>query len=97
VDAAARKVVAAAGFGGDYSHFAHRLGHGIGLDGHEYPYLVRGNSLKLRPGMTFSNEPGIYIYGEFGIRIEDCFAVTEDGYRVLGGMESESLEKPFGG
>jgi Xaa-Pro dipeptidase len=95
VDAAARQVVAAAGFGADYSHFAHRLGHGIGLDGHEYPYLVRGNTLKLQPGMTFSNEPGIYIYGEFGIRIEDCFAVTEDGYRVLGDMEAESPEKPF--
>jgi Xaa-Pro dipeptidase len=96
VDAAARKVIDQAGFGPEYKYFAHRLGHGIGMDGHEYPYLVRGNKLPLAPGMTFSNEPGIYIYGEFGVRIEDCFVVTEDGARFLGGMESESIETPFG-
>ncbi|MBN2432052.1 MAG: aminopeptidase P family protein [Acidobacteria bacterium] len=96
VDASARRVIEAAGFGPGYTFFAHRLGHGIGLDGHEYPYLVRGNTLTLQPGMTFSNEPGIYIYGEFGVRIEDCFAVTEDGYRVLGGLESTTLDQPFG-
>ncbi len=97
IDRAARKVVEDAGYGPDYKCFAHRVGHGIGMEGHEYPYLVRGNKLKLQPGMTFSNEPGIYLYGEFGARIEDCFAVTEDGARFLGGMESTALEKPFGG
>ena len=96
VDSAARKVVEDAGFGPGYKYFAHRLGHGIGMEGHEYPYLVKGNALKLEPGMTFSNEPGIYIYGEFGIRTEDCMVVTEDGARHLGGLEAVSIEQPFG-
>jgi len=95
VDAAARKVVEDAGFGPDYKYFAHRVGHGIGMEGHEYPYLVKGNQLKLEPGMTFSDEPGIYIYGEFGIRTEDCFVVTEDGGRFLGGMEALAMDRPF--
>jgi Xaa-Pro dipeptidase len=96
IDLTARKVIEDAGYGPDYKYFTHRVGHGIGMEGHEYPYLVRGNKLKLKPGMTFSNEPGIYIYGEFGVRIEDCFIVTEDGGRHFGGMESISIEKPFG-
>jgi len=96
IDAVARKVIEDAGFGPDYKYFAHRLGHGIGMEGHEYPYLVRNNKLKLQPGMTFSNEPGIYIYGEFGVRIEDCFCVTQDGAQFLGGMESTAIDKPFG-
>jgi len=95
VDIAARKVIEDAGFGPGYKHFAHRLGHGIGLEGHEYPYLVKDNMLKLEPGMTFSNEPGIYIYGEFGIRHEDCMVVTEDGARYLGGMEALAIDRPF--
>jgi len=95
IDRAARKVVEDAGFGPDYKYFGHRVGHGIGMQGHEYPYLVRGNTLKLQPGMTFSDEPGIYIYGEFGVRIEDCFVVTEDGGLILGGMESSSIDLPF--
>ncbi len=96
VDRAARKVVEDAGFGPGYKYFAHRLGHGIGMEGHESPYLVKGNTLKIVPGMTFSNEPGIYIYGEFGIRIEDCLVVTESGARHLGGLEAESIDRPFG-
>jgi len=96
VDRAARKVVEDAGFGPGYKFFAHRLGHGIGMEGHEYPYLVKGNTLALVPGMTFSNEPGIYIYGEFGVRIEDCMVVTETGARHLGGLEAESIDRPMG-
>ncbi len=95
IDRVARKVIEDAGYGPGYKYFTHRLGHGIGLDGHEYPYLVKGNQLKLQPGMTFSDEPGIYIYGEFGVRHEDCFVVTEDGGRFLGGMEALSIDRPF--
>lgn len=96
IDLTARKVIEDAGFGPGYKYFSHRLGHGIGMEGHEYPYLVKGNKLKLQPGMTFSDEPGIYIYGEFGVRLEDCFVVTEDGGRFFGGMESTAIDKPFG-
>jgi Xaa-Pro dipeptidase len=95
VDAAARKVVEDSGYGPGYKYFAHRLGHGIGLEGHEYPYLVKGNALGLEAGMTFSNEPGIYIYGEFGCRTEDCLVITEGGARHLGGMEAVSITQPF--
>ncbi|MBL0171529.1 MAG: aminopeptidase P family protein [Gemmatimonadaceae bacterium] len=79
VDAAARKVIVDAGFGPDYKYFSHRVGHGMGMDGHEWPYLVRGNTLPLKPGMVFSDEPGIYIPGEFGIRLEDDMVITENG------------------
>jgi Xaa-Pro dipeptidase len=79
VDAAARKVITDAGFGKDYELFGHRVGHGIGMDGHEWTYFVRGNTTKLRPGMCFSDEPGIYIYGEIGVRHEDCIFITETG------------------
>jgi len=79
VDAAARRVIEDAGFGPDYTYLTHRLGHGIGMDGHEWTYFVRGNTTKLRPGMCFSDEPGIYIYGEMGIRHEDCIFITESG------------------
>lgn len=96
IDLTARKVIEDAGFGPGYKYFSHRLGHGIGMEGHEYPYLVKGNKLKLQPGMTFSDEPGIYIYDEFGVRLEDCFVVTGDGGRFFGGMESIAIDKPFG-
>jgi Xaa-Pro dipeptidase len=95
VDAAARKVIEDAGYGPGYKYFAHRVGHGIGMEGHEYPYLVKGNTLQVEPGMTFSNEPGIYIYGEFGSRTEDCMVVTESGARLLGGMEALAIDRPF--
>ena len=95
VDDAARKVVTDAGYGPDYKYFTHRLGHGLGMDGHEWPYLVRGNSTKLQPNTTTSNEPGIYIRGEFGIRLEDDMHVTESGAELFT-PQSPSLEDPFG-
>jgi Xaa-Pro dipeptidase len=95
LDAAARKVIADAGFGPGYKYFTHRLGHGMGMDGHEWPYLVGGNSTKLQPGMTFSDEPGIYIRGEFGVRLEDDMHVTENGAELFT-PQSPSLEDPFG-
>jgi Xaa-Pro dipeptidase len=94
VDAAARKVIVGAGFGPDYTYFTHRVGHGIGMDGHEWPYLVRGNKLPLAPGMTFSDEPGIYIRGEFGVRLEDDMVITETGARLFT-PQSSSLDQPF--
>ena len=97
VDDAARGVITAAGYGPDYKFFTHRLGHGIGLDGHEHPYLVRGSKTTLMPGMTFSNEPGIYIPGQFGVRCEDVMVIAEDGAAQLLTPEFQaSLEKPLG-
>lgn len=95
VDATARKVIEDAGYGPGYKYFGHRLGHGIGMDDHEWPYLVGGDTLKLEPRMTFSDEPGIYIRGEFGVRIEDCMHITEDGAKLFT-PRSPSLEHPFG-
>ena len=97
VDDAARKIITDAGYGPGYKFFTHRLGHGIGLDGHEYPYLVRGSKTVLETGMTFSNEPGIYIPGEFGLRCEDDMAIAADGpARLLTPGFAVSLEKPLG-
>jgi Xaa-Pro dipeptidase len=97
VDDAARGVITSAGYGPDYKFFTHRLGHGIGLDGHEHPYLVRGSKTTLVPGMTFSNEPGVYVPGEFGMRCEEVMAITEDGpAQLLTPGFQVSLEKPLG-
>ncbi|MEO8028385.1 MAG: Xaa-Pro peptidase family protein [Bryobacteraceae bacterium] len=95
VDAAARKVIVDGGFGPGYKYFTHRVGHGMGMDGHEWPYLVPQNKMPLAPNMTFSDEPGIYIRGEFGVRLEDDMHVTEDGAQLLT-PQSHSLEDPFG-
>ena len=97
VDAAARKVITDAGFGPGYKvpGLPHRTGHGIGLDGHEWTYLVRGNKTRLQPGMCFSDEPMIAIYGEFGVRLEDCMYITEDGARTFS-KQSPAIDQPFG-
>ena len=95
VDAAARKVIEDNGYGPGYKYFGHRLGHGIGMDDHEWPYLVGGDTLKLEPRMSFSDEPGVYIRGEFGVRLEDCMHITEDGAKLFT-PQSPSIEHPFG-
>jgi Xaa-Pro dipeptidase len=76
VDRAARQVIEDAGYG---AYFTHRLGHGLGLDGHEQPYLVKGNRKALVAGNTVTIEPGVYLPGKFGIRIEDDYGVKEKG------------------
>ena len=80
MDAAARGAITAGGYG---PSFTHRLGHGMGMDGHEVPYLVQGNETRLEPGMVFTIEPGIYQLGKFGVRIEDDVRVTDSGLEVL--------------
>ncbi len=100
VDAAARKVIVDAGYGPGFKYFTHRVGHGLGMDGHEWPYLVHNNmfgwvrSLNLQPAMTFSDEPGIYIRGEWGVRLEDDMLITENGAELLT-PQSPSLDQPF--
>jgi Xaa-Pro dipeptidase len=101
VDAAARKVIVEGGFGPGFTYFSHRLGHGIGMDMHEWPYFVKSNMFgydldpRLQAGNLFSDEPGIYIHGEFGIRLEDDLLITESGSELLT-PQSPSLENPFG-
>ncbi|MGH9141413.1 MAG: M24 family metallopeptidase [Vicinamibacterales bacterium] len=96
VDAAARKVITDAGFGPDYKvpGLPHRTGHGIGLDGHEWTNFVRGNKTPMQPGMCFSDEPMIAIYGEFGLRLEDCLYITEGGAKFFT-QPSPSIDQPF--
>jgi Xaa-Pro aminopeptidase len=100
VDASARTTIVNAGYGPAFKYFTHRLGHGIGMDGHEWPYLIRNNmfgwekDIRLRPGMVFSDEPGIYIRGEFGIRLEDDMVITDTGAELFT-PQSPSIEDPF--
>jgi Xaa-Pro dipeptidase len=96
VDAAARKVITDAGFGPGYKvpGLPHRTGHGIGMDGHEWTNFVKGNTTLLTPGMCFSDEPMIAIYGEFGIRLEDCLYITPDGPRWFT-QPSPAIDRPF--
>ena len=96
VDIAARKVIVDAGFGPDYKvpGLPHRTGHGIGLDGHEWTNFVRGNKTPIQPGMCFSDEPTVVIYGEFGIRLEDCLYITPDGPKFFT-KQSASIDEPF--
>jgi Xaa-Pro dipeptidase len=97
LDAAARGVIEGAGFGKDYAlpGLPHRTGHGLGLDVHEEPYIVRGNRTPLEVGMCFSNEPTICIYGEFGVRLEDHIYMAEDGAHWFT-TPAVSFDDPFG-
>jgi len=97
VDAAARKVITDAGFGPGYKlpGLPHRTGHGIGMDGHEWGNMVKGNMQLLEPGMCFSIEPNISIVGEFGVRLEDCVYMTEEGPKWFS-PQSKSISEPFG-
>jgi Xaa-Pro dipeptidase len=96
VDAAARKVITDAGFGPGYKvpGLPHRTGHGIGLDGHEWTNFVRGNKTPIAPGMCFSDEPMVTIYGEFGIRLEDDVYITEAGPKWFS-QPSPAIDRPF--
>jgi Xaa-Pro dipeptidase len=101
IDAAARKVIVDAGYGPGFKFFTHRVGHGMGMDGHEWPYLVKNNmygweqTVTMKPGMVFSDEPGVYIRGEFGVRLEDDMHVTDNGAELFT-PQSPSIEQPFG-
>ena len=88
VDAAARDSLVRSGYPGGFAVLTHRLGHGIGLEGHEDPYFDGGSRVVLEPGMTFSDEPGIYLYGRFGVRLEDIVVVTEDGAGHFGSWQA---------
>jgi Xaa-Pro dipeptidase len=95
VDRAVRAFYEAKGWGRDYAlpGLSHRTGHGIGMEGHEPPYLVRSDTTPLEAGMCFSDEPGIYIPGEFGIRLEDCWAMTESGPKLFTPLAT-SIDQP---
>jgi Xaa-Pro dipeptidase len=97
VDIAARKVIVDAGFGPGYQvpGLPHRTGHGIGIEGHEWTNFVLGNKTPLAPGMCFSDEPTVAIYGEFGIRLEDCLYMTESGPKFFT-KQSIAIDQPFG-
>ena len=88
LDRAARKVITDAGYG---QFFTHRLGHGMGMDGHEPPYMVEGNETRIEPGMVFTDEPGIYQLNKFGVRIEDDCLMTDNGIEVLSHRRIETL------
>jgi len=97
VDDVVRDYYEREGYGPDYATpgLSHRLGHGIGMDGHEPINFVRGETTELAPGMCFSNEPGIYLFDEFGVRLEDCLYISDDGPELFSVL-SPSIDKPFG-
>ncbi|MGI2034498.1 M24 family metallopeptidase [Rhizobium panacihumi] len=97
VDAAARKVLTDAGYGPDYQvpGLPHRTGHGLGMDLHEDPFIVRGNTTRLEPGMVFSDEPMLCVYGECGVRLEDIIYMSETG-PVFFTEPAHLIERPFG-
>jgi len=97
IDDVVREYYESLGYGPGYQTpgLSHRLGHGIGMDGHEPVNFVRGEQTPLAPGMCFSNEPGIYLFDEFGVRLEDCLYITDDGPQLFSEL-SPSIDEPFG-
>jgi len=97
VDDVVRAFYESEGYGPGYKMpgLPHRLGHGIGMDGHEPVNLVHGETTPLAPGMCFSDEPGLYRFGAFGVRLEDCFHMTEDGPKLFSGL-APSIDDPIG-
>lgn len=97
IDDVVREYYESEGYGPEYKTpgLPHRTGHGIGMDGHEPVNFVHGEQTPLAAGMCFSNEPGIYLFGEFGVRLEDCLHMTDDGPQLFSEL-SPSIEKPFG-
>ena len=97
IDDVVRRYYESEGYGPGYKTpgLSHRLGHGIGMDGHEPVNFVHGETMPLAPGMCFSNEPGIYLFGEFGVRLEDCLYMTDKGPRLFTSL-SPSIDNPFG-
>jgi Xaa-Pro dipeptidase len=87
-------VIESGGFRLGCKYLTHRLGHGIGLDGHEWPYIVRGNAARLVAGMMFTDEPGMYVPGELGIRLEDTVVVKQNGCENLEPRWSGTPEEP---
>ena len=96
VDLAIREVLKEEGYSPTYKYLPHRSGHGLGLEIHEPPYLVEGNTQKMEPGMVFAFDGAFYVEGKFGIRLEDNFLVTEDGCEVFGNRLATAIDKPFG-
>ena len=96
IDIAVRAFYEARGWSKNYGlpGLSHRTGHGIGMDGHEAPYLVRSDTTPLQAGMCFSDEPGLYIPGEFGIRLEDCWYMTEQGPKLFTPLAA-SIDQPI--
>jgi Xaa-Pro dipeptidase len=96
IDDAVRRFYEGRGWGPGYHlpGLSHRTGHGIGMDGHEAPYLVHGDTTPLTAGMCFSDEPGLYIPGEFGIRLEDCWYMTETGPKLFTPL-ARSIDDPI--
>jgi Xaa-Pro dipeptidase len=97
VDDAVRRAYESWGYGPGYKlpGLSHRTGHGIGMEGHEPVYLVHGELTPLAPGMCFSDEPGIYLPGKFGVRLEDCWHLTESGAKFFT-QPPPSIDRPFG-
>ena len=96
VDLAIRNVLEKNNYSPTYKYLPHRVGHGLGLDIHEWPYLVEGSKDIIKPGMVFAFDGAFYIEGKFGIRLEDNYLITQDGFEVFGNRQATAIDRPFG-